>query len=284
MRIAVAALCIAALAAPAAIRAMGSPDVAALQVALRARGFYAGPVDGDAGPQTAAAVRRLQRRTGIAVDGIAGPRTRAVLGRFARHSLGSRLLRMGASGWDVAELQFTLAWHGFPSGRIDGTFGPHLLGALRRFQRWAGIGADGRAGPVTLTVLRKPPPRSPLPLDAPVAALVGDRFGPRGDRFHSGVDFLAAFGTPVTSAAAGRVTWVEARDGWGLLVTVAHANGVRTLYAHLSRADVRLGQRVAAGEQLGLVGATGEATGPHLHFEVRVRGAAVDPLVALRKT
>jgi murein DD-endopeptidase MepM/ murein hydrolase activator NlpD len=130
--------------------------------------------------------------------------------------------------------------------------------------------------------LRAPPPQSPLPLRAPLVAPAGDRFGPRGNRFHSGVDFIAAFGTPVTAAAAGRVTWVGIRDGWGLLVTVAHAAGVRTLYAHLSRADVRLGQRVEAGEQLGLVGATGEATGPHLHFEVRVRGAAVDPLGALR--
>jgi murein DD-endopeptidase MepM/ murein hydrolase activator NlpD len=281
MRVAVAALCLAALAAPAAAGAMGLPDVAALQVALRARGFYAGPVDGDAGPQTAAAVRRLQRRAGLAVDGIAGPRTRAALGRFARHELGSRVLQVGARGWDVAELQFTLAWHGFPSGSIDGRFGAHVRGAVRRFQRWARLDVDGRAGPATLASLRTPPPRSPLALRAPLAAPTGDRFGPRGNRFHSGVDFIAAFATPVAAAAAGRVTWVGYRDGWGLLVTVAHGGGVRTLYAHLSRADVHLGQRVAAGGRLGLVGASGEATGPHLHFEVRVRGAAVDPLAAL---
>jgi murein DD-endopeptidase MepM/ murein hydrolase activator NlpD len=235
-------------------------------------------VDGDACPATAAAVRRLQRRAGLTVDGIAGPRTRAALGRFARYPLGSRVLHVGARGWDVAELQFALAWHGFPSASFDGRFGPHVLGALKRFQRWARLDVDGRAGTATLAALRTPPPSSPLALRAPLAAPLGDRFGPRGNRFHSGVDFIAALGTPVAAAAAGRVTWVGPRDGWGLLVAVAHDQGVRTLYAHLSRTDVRLGQRVAAGQQLGLVGASGEATGPHLHFEVRIRGAAVDPL------
>ena len=86
----------------------------------------------------------------------------------------------------------------------------------------------------------------------------------------------------MAAAAAGRVVWAAWRDGWGRLVVLAHRRGVRTLYAHLSRIDVRLRQRVAAGSPIGLVGATGEATGPHLHFEVRLRGAAVDPLTALR--
>ena len=79
------------------------------------------------------------------------------------------------------------------------------------------------------------------------------------------------------------VVWAGFRPGgWGLLVTIAHRDGVRSMYAHLSRVDVRLGEAVATGQQVGLVGATGDATGPHLHFELRVRGAAVDPLTALR--
>jgi murein DD-endopeptidase MepM/ murein hydrolase activator NlpD len=64
-------------------------------------------------------------------------------------------------------------------------------------------------------------------------------------------------------------------------VTIAHSNGVRSMYAHLSRIDVRVGERIAAGSPIGLVGATGHASGPHLHFELRLRGAAIDPLTAL---
>jgi murein DD-endopeptidase MepM/ murein hydrolase activator NlpD len=70
-------------------------------------------------------------------------------------------------------------------------------------------------------------------------------------------------------------------DGYGLLVVLSHAAGVTTWYAHLSRIEVRPGGCVAAGTRLGAVGSTGHATGPHLHFEVRVRGAATDPRLAL---
>jgi murein DD-endopeptidase MepM/ murein hydrolase activator NlpD len=78
------------------------------------------------------------------------------------------------------------------------------------------------------------------------------------------------------------VTWAgRLAGGWGKLVVVAHADGVRTLYAHLSSIAVRVGQLVVTGDRVGTVGATGDATGPHLHFEVRLRGAAVDPRPAL---
>src|SRR5215210_7124610 len=149
------------LLAPAG-HALGSADIAALQVALRDKGMYAGDVDGVVGPATQRAVRTFQKRKKLAVDGVVGRQTRAALGRFARHDLGSRLLRSGLVGWDVAELQFLLAWHGFPSGEFDGRFGPRLEGAVGGFQRWAGLGADGRAGPATLAALRGPRPRVAL--------------------------------------------------------------------------------------------------------------------------
>jgi murein DD-endopeptidase MepM/ murein hydrolase activator NlpD len=271
-----------ALAAPAA-GAVGKPNVAALQVALRARGLYIGTIDGLAGPSTTAGLRRFQRRARIAVDGVAGPQTRKALGRYARHRFGTRLLNMGKSGWDVAALQFALATHGFPSGTFDGGFGPHTDAALRRFQRFAKLGADGVAGPATYAALRRPPARSPMSVRRPVRAPVGDRFGPRGNRFHTGIDFTAWSGVNVRAAASGRVVhagWDS--GGYGYLVTLWHGNGVRTMYAHLSAVLVHRGQRIAAGVSLGRVGATGHAFGPHLHFEVRVRGAAVDPLPALR--
>jgi murein DD-endopeptidase MepM/ murein hydrolase activator NlpD len=146
---------------------------------------------------------------------------------------------------------------------------------------WAGIKADGTAGASTFAALRRPVPRSPLVLSVPVQAPVGDLFGPRGSRFHSGLDFTAPSGTPVSAASSGRVVFAGRHSGgWGNLVVVKHGSGVRTLYAHLSRIDVKLGQRVSSGTRVGLVGATGQATGPHLHFEVLVRGAAVDPQTA----
>jgi murein DD-endopeptidase MepM/ murein hydrolase activator NlpD len=256
--------------------------VAALQVGLRSHGLYQGPIDGLTGPGTAKAIRRLQKRAHITVDGVVGPQTRKALGHFARHRLGTRKLEVGNKGWDVASLQFRLAEHGFPSGPFDGIFGPRIDAALRRFQNWAELNTDGVAGPATIDALAAAPPAIPLPLAWPITApVLGDRFGPRGDRWHSGVDFPAPTGAPVYAAQSGRVTWAGWNGGWGFLVVVAHGHGERSMYAHLSRIDVRVGVWVGQGVRVGLVGASGHATGPHLHFEVRIRGASVDPLRAL---
>ena len=270
-----------ALTAPS--EAFAGRGTAALQVALHARGLYGGTIDGIRGPDTVSAIRRFQRRHGLAADGIVGPRTRRAFGRYARHRFGSRLLTTGKSGWDVAALQFALAWHGFPCGTFDGGFGPHTEAALRRFQRWNRLAADGVAGPAAYAALRRSRPRAPYAVQRPVRAPLGDRFGPRGNRFHAGVDFPAAQGAPVRAAAAGRVV----RAGWhsggfGYLLTIRHRGKVRTLYAHLSKILVRRGQWVSVGTRVARVGTTGASTGPHLHFEVRVRGAAVNPLSALR--
>jgi peptidoglycan hydrolase-like protein with peptidoglycan-binding domain len=260
----------------------GNAGIAALQVGLQARGLYKGPIDGINGPGTAKAVRRLQKRARIPVDGVVGRQTRRALGHFGRYPLGSRPLKRGNAGWDVASLQFRLAEHGFPSGQFDGVFGPHIEAALRRFQEWSTLAPDGVAGPATLYALTAPLPTIPLPLAWPLTApVLGDPFGPRGNSWHAGIDLPAPLGTPVYSARSGQVVWAGWRDGYGLLVTVAHGRGERTMYAHLSHADVRVGVWVAQGVRLGRVGATGDATGPHLHFEVRIRNASVNPLRAL---
>jgi murein DD-endopeptidase MepM/ murein hydrolase activator NlpD len=270
------------LLAPGAYGA-GDPEIAALQVGLRQRGFYAGTVDGSLGPGTVTALQRFQRKHGLAVDGVPGMQTRRAFGRYGRHAqLGGRTLGAGMAGWDVAAFQFALAWHGFPSGRFDGSFGFTTQRALRKFQRWAGLPSDGRAGPAVFAALRRPLPTCPITFSAPLAGQITDRFGPRGNRFHSGVDYPAAARTPVGAAASGRVTFAGwSAGGWGYLVTVAHPAGTRTMYAHLSRVGVRVGQWVEAGQRIGRVGSSGEASGPHLHFEVRLRGAAVDPLGGL---
>jgi hypothetical protein len=268
--------------APASALAAGNVSVAALQVALSARSLYGGTIDGVMGPATRAGVIRLERRYRLPQDGVAGPRVRRKLGRLGRHPLGSRDMRPGDVGWDVAALQFRLAWHGFPSGTFDGGYGAHVEAAVVRFQRWAHLSADGVAGKATLTALRRHRiPVSPLRLRRPVTARLGDIFGPRGNRFHSGVDFESSQGDPVRAAGAGRVVFAGYNSGgYGRLVVIRHARGVTTWYAHLSRFAVHRGEHVSAGELVGRVGATGHATGPHLHFEVRLRGAAVNPLTS----
>jgi hypothetical protein len=252
--------------------------VAALQVALRATGDYRATVDGLRGPMTAAAIRRFQSRRGLVADGIVGPMTRRALGRRGRPRTGSRVMRRGQRGWDIAALQFMLGRHGFPSGSMDGGLGPRTDAALRRFQAWSGLGADGLAGPATLRRLRSPPPSSPLIFAPPLAVGHTDRFGPRGDRFHTGIDYPAGAGTPVAAAGRGCVSFAG-RDsgGYGKLVIVSHRLGMTSYYAHLSSIAVRRGRCVVAGSRIGRVGSTGNSTGPHLHFELRLRGAAVPP-------
>lgn len=121
----------------------------------------------------------------------------------------------------------------------------------------------------------------------PVNARMSSRFGYRvhpifGDtRLHTGLDFAAGAGTPIRAAGAGRVVWAGPRGGYGNLVAVDHGNGLATLYAHQSRIDVTIGQRVATGEVIGLVGSTGFSTGPHLHFETRELGTPADPQLYL---
>jgi murein DD-endopeptidase MepM/ murein hydrolase activator NlpD len=276
-----AAAIAAALFAPASAEAVSS-RVAALQTALRAEGLYHGDTDGIDGPQTRAAVRRLQARRGLVVDGVAGPRTRRALGRRGRPALGSRPLRRGARGWDVAALQFLLARHGFPSGPVDGGLGPRTAAALARFQLWAGLAVDGVAGGATRAALRRPPPRSVLRFAWPLRGPVGEGFGPRGARFHTGIDLPAPAGTPVAAAGYGCVEsagWDA--GGYGNLVVVRHRLGMTSWYAHLRGIAVRPGACVVAGQPVGSVGSSGRSTGPHLHFELRLRGAAVDPLTGL---
>ncbi len=270
----------------------GSPNVAALQVALKAKGLYGASVDGVRGPLTRAAVVRFQRRRRLAADGIAGPQTRAALGRRGRPALGSRVVRRGRRGWDVAALQYLLARRGYPPGAIDGIFGAITDIAVRNYQRALGLAVDGQAGPATLGSLRRPStspnsspsPQGPVRFLRPVAAPIGDGFGaPRGrgrhKRRHSGIDFKAWSGTRVGAAGVGVTEFVGLNQGgYGNLVVVRHRLGFTTWYAHLSRITTWVGESVNGGTRIGLVGSTGNSTGPHLHFEARRWGTPIDPM------
>jgi peptidoglycan hydrolase-like protein with peptidoglycan-binding domain len=278
---AMGALLVTLLAADSAL-AVGDAAVAALQVGLRTHGIYAGPVDGLRGPATTSAIQELERRSGLPVTGRLSRRLRDVLGAYGTPALGSRTLAPGVVGWDVAQFQFLLAWQGFPSGPFSARYTERTSRAVRRFQQSVGLEADGIAGPATQASIRKQPPKAPIHLAPPVSNRLTGLFGPREDRFHTGIDYAASSGTPVRAAGAGRVTFAGWHPGgWGFLVSIAHGRGVRSMSAHLSRIDVKVGQRVAAGETIGAVGSSGNSTGPHLHFELRLRGAAVDPLTAI---
>ena len=125
------------------------PQIAGLQIALRQNGLYRGPIDGVQGPKTLRAVRSFQRKHGLAVDGIAGRRTRAAMGPRGRPLFGARVIRRGMRGYDVGVLQFLLGRQGLRTGGVDGSFGPRTTVAVRRFQRSAGLTADGVVGPRT---------------------------------------------------------------------------------------------------------------------------------------
>ena len=151
-----AALCAASLTAftLAAAAHASNPQIAGLQVALRAYGLYLGPIDSIAGPKTVRATKAFQRRAGLVVDGWVGPWTRRALGPLGAPLFGRRTLRIGKFGWDVSVLQFLLARRGLLVP-VDGYFDRTTAKALRRYQRARRLAVDGIAGPHTLTALAR---------------------------------------------------------------------------------------------------------------------------------
>ncbi len=112
----------------------------------------------------------------------------------------------------------------------------------------------------------------------PVNGPVTSGFGMRWGRMHEGIDIGVGYGTPIHAAASGRVIYAGWMDGYGNLVAIDHGRGISTAYGHQSSIAVGNGQTVSQGEVIGYVGCTGHCFGPHLHFEVRINGAPVDPL------
>lgn len=129
-----------------------------------------------------------------------------------------------------------------------------------------------------------PPRKEELPaLVRPAMGKVSSGFGTRkhpilgGERDHRGIDLEAPLGSPILAALPGTVQKVERDPTYGLKIVLEHSDEYETLYAHCREALVKPGEKVSAGQVIGRVGDSGLATGPHLHFELRVRGKAVDP-------
>jgi murein DD-endopeptidase MepM/ murein hydrolase activator NlpD len=123
-----------------------------------------------------------------------------------------------------------------------------------------------------------------LPLAAPVSSTsISSSFGVRADPFvgkaamHTGIDFIEQVGAAVKATAPGKVVFAGEKAGYGQMVEIDHGDGLSTRYAHMSSIAVGIGEAVAAGALVGRVGSTGRSTGPHLHYEVRRAGEAVDP-------
>ncbi len=136
--------------------AQAGPQQAGVQVALRALGFYLGPIDGVIGPQTATAVRLAQGQFGLPVTGTIDARTRRSLGPLGRPLLGDRTIQRGDFGLDVAAVQFLLSERGLYRGALDGYLGARTERAVRRFQRSHKLVADGVVGPRTERALVRP--------------------------------------------------------------------------------------------------------------------------------
>jgi murein DD-endopeptidase MepM/ murein hydrolase activator NlpD len=252
------------------------PNVAGVQTALAVQHLYRGPIDGILGPQTLAALKALQQRERLASANVLGTRTLSALGKLGRPRYGTRTLRLGLVGLDVAGLQFELRYHGFPT-RGRGGFDVATRTALIGFQRFAGLRADGVAGRGTFAALDRPPPvtpklHSPLPL-IQHATPVGNA-----------VELACPYGTAVAAVAVGTVVFAGNRPhGYGYTVITRDARGLEVLYAHLARIDLRRGQSVVPGAFVGLAGWTGKSrASTSLRLELRLRGAELNASAAVR--
>ena len=124
--------------------------------------------------------------------------------------------------------------------------------------------------------------RVPLAMPLQDAFRYTSGFGPRWGRMHEGLDMAAPIGTPVYATAEGIVTFAGWMSGYGRIIKVQHEFGIETRYPHLNAMRVEVGQRVSRGERIGDVGNSGRSTGPHLHYEVRVDGDAVNPVTYIQ--
>jgi len=153
----------------------------------------------------------------------------------------------------------------------------------------ADAASDARQSAFTRTTANRHMSGVSIPSLMPVATVrLTSSFGMRehpvlgGRRAHKGIDLAAPTGTPIHAAADGIISMAQWFGGYGLYVSIEHGGSIQTRYGHMSRLNVADGQRVSKGDIIGYVGTTGRSTGPHLHYEVRINGEAVNPLPYLQ--
>lgn len=175
------------------------------------------------------------------------------------------------------------------ASELDVPFAPMLVERLVHWQldlRDAVHGLSDRFDQLAEASGLRTPDLTVLSID-PVAHTESSGFGWRDDpirhtrRFHSGTDFRRPPGTPVLAAGDGVVVFCGRMSGYGNMIEIKHGGGIITRYAHLRRIETRKDAAITAGDRIGQVGSTGRATGPHLHFEVRIDGAPVSPIAAM---
>jgi murein DD-endopeptidase MepM/ murein hydrolase activator NlpD len=229
----------------------------------------------------------------------AAPTSPAAAPRASAPTTVTLRLRLGSRGAAVRQLQRALRVRGYRVS-VDGVYGRGTRAAVRALQRRMKLRPTGAADAALLKRLRikirtaaSAPLASPaIPVPAgtvsrtpsargfiwPVAGTLTSNYGPRWGRIHQGIDVAAPIGRPIAAAAPGTVMVAGWKNGYGQTVVIDHGNGISTAYAHQAAIGVSVGQSVGQGAIIGVVGNTGNSTGPHLHFEVRINGVATDPL------
>jgi murein DD-endopeptidase MepM/ murein hydrolase activator NlpD len=238
------------------------------------------PTERTASPDTnyANAIARLQ----ASLDRVEARQTASLAAMEETYEVKARRIRgvLADLGLDAARV-----------GPRDTAMGGPLV-ALPRLPAYAGpfeqhvyrVGvARAQVDRLTRTIASVPV-RKPVLGEVDVSSGFGMRIDPfiRAPALHTGMDFRGDPGDPVRATADGNVTVAAVQGGYGKMVEIDHGNGLTTRYAHLSEINVKVGQRVRAGFIVGKIGSTGRSTGPHLHYETRVSGDAVDPRKFLR--
>ena len=174
-----------------------------------------------------------------------------------------------SGGEDEQFRELFSTWQSFEADTVP------ALAAVAEAQSQAGMSSG----------IRKSRPEVSIPSRVPLAGLkLTSGYGMRNHpvtgrrRSHKGIDLAAPTGTPIFATADGLISRASWFSSYGLYVSIEHGGQIQTRYAHMSRLNVANGQRVQKGDIIGFVGSTGRSTGPHLHYEVRIKGAAVDPV------